>query len=1468
MKKTSFVLKQVALAACLILNLPEISAQAPDGSKQPTATASPLPPGYGNTVINFIRTREPNMPTSDNALVGSTTDIKAVAQHTQYFDGLGRQLQTVLKGVSSTGKDLVAPVVYDELGREQYKYLPYVPQTGNTSDGRFKANPFNDQQSFYQNNVVNPGMKNESVFYSQIAYEASPLNRVMNTYAAGNSWAKTGGDRPIRKQYMANAVNDSVRIWNISGNNAVTNAIYAPGQLYKNVTTDEMGNQVIEYENKDGYPVLKKVQLSDNPGTAHMGWLCTYYVYDELNNLRFVIPPLAVEKITDTWNFSLIAAGLCFQYRYDGKKRLTERKIPGAELIEMVYDIRDRLALFRDGNMKNDGRWLMTFYDGLNRPRETALYKSAATKDALQNTMNSPLADANTSYQVPGIKDLVVAVHDRNTYVATNAITLDNGFEAASEMEAYINPSLTGGTVNIPVSNPLPNIPQQDLTPLTYTFYDKYNFTGAHPVTTADFNKLQAGDNPYAEPDALPGNMTQGNITGTKVRILDTDQWLTTTFFYNDKGRSVQTVSDNIAGGKETLSTLYDFSGKVLSTFLRHTNPRSGATPQTNVLTMLSYDAAGRPVSVKKKINDDPALERIIAASDYDELGQLKTKALGVKANGQAIEQLTYEYNIRGWMKSINKDYLNGSSSLSHFGQELVYDFGFSNHTYNGNIAGVRWKGWNDPLVRAYGYSYDKTNRLTRGDFSQQNVAGGNWTKDKMDFTVEEIAYDANGNIMRMAQRGMDGIASPVMLDQLTYKYEDNSNKLLLVKDDSPVASQLGDFKDGNKNGNDYEYDLNGNLKKDLNKDISSIRYNHLNLPAVITSGKGDIIYQYDALGNKVQKIVTDKTTTPVQTITTSYIGSSLYQNDTLKFLGHEEGRVRLKYKTGNPPAYVYDYFVKDHLGNTRLVLTEENDISTYAATMEVPAAARENALFSNIDVTRVPKPVGYPAGSNNTKNESVARLNAKDGGKKIGPAIVLRVMAGDTVRIGAHAFYKSQGPNQKRPSDATPENMLADLIQAFGGNNISSAEHTAGAVNNQSLFNTNFYNHDYRRLKEKSPDENKADKPKAYLNFVLFDDQLKLVEDNSGLKQVKGEPDQLQTLAVNPMPVKKSGFLYVYTSNESAQDVFFDNVVVTQTTGKVIEETHYYPFGLTMAGISSNALKGKNYPENRMKYNGKELQNKEFSDGNGMEWYDYGARMYDVQLGRWNMIDPLSEMYQQYTPYNYVFNNPVGMIDPDGREVKSTHTDSLGKVLAVFNDGDLGVYKHDDATTADEVRTKRQETKSTDGGGTKMGTTEYWDEFIDPDTYEAKGRIMFGESWDKAIKDKHELAKSYGNLVVVGQRSKLNQPLDLKNDVNYAPHGIMTGKLLNGKYASARSAGNYLAGYNGREITMFGGYAGNISFDTYMRLAGALQQGHYNKWNAAMILLFKVEYGPAPWFGEMEYTGRMVKKGWQHSSK
>jgi RHS repeat-associated protein len=142
-----------------------------------------------------------------------------------------------------------------------------------------------------------------------------------------------------------------------------------------------------------------------------------------------------------------------------------------------------------------------------------------------------------------------------------------------------------------------------------------------------------------------------------------------------------------------------------------------------------------------------------------------------------------------------------------------------------------------------------------------------------------------------------------------------------------------------------------------------------------------------------------------------------------------------------------------------------------------------------------------------------------------------------------------------------------------------------------------------------------------------------------------------LASLATTGLALKKSGYLYIWVSNETPNwDVFFDNLSVTHYSGPLLEETHYYPFGLTMAGISSKALKPY-YAENKYRYNkGSELQDKDFTDGSGLELYDTHFRKLDPQLGRWWQIDPKIENDQESTsPYSSMANNPINYNDPNG---------------------------------------------------------------------------------------------------------------------------------------------------------------------------------------------------------------------------
>jgi hypothetical protein len=241
----------------------------------------------------------------------------------------------------------------------------------------------------------------------------------------------------------------------------------------------------------------------------------------------------------------------------------------------------------------------------------------------------------------------------------------------------------------------------------------------------------------------------------------------------------------------------------------------------------------------------------------------------------------------------------------------------------------------------------------------------------------------------------------------------------------------------------------------------------------------------------------------------------------------------------------------------------------------------------------------------------------------------------------------------------------------------------------------------------------------------------------------------------------------------------------------------------------------------------------------------------------------------QSWNLYTYVRNYPLLFIDPDGR---STHTDRDGYVVAVYDDGDLGVYQHDSAFFDLAKQASKSALADKGKGINRMGETENWDEFRDHDPrtgavldrVAAGARIMFGQSFDDDIQRLNEFAVANMNLRQIASNSRNGRTFDIKVNTTIAPFGPNTGKQLNGKYATAESAGNFLAGLNGATGTYKGAH---FSLETVMKLAGSLQQGKWSEWNAAKIILFGTAYGPSPWYGEIEYSGRRIAEGYAYGS-
>jgi RHS repeat-associated protein len=1307
----------ITLATTNISLIAQQNKPAAGVTQTPAAAAGAvpaLPAVYtSSTPISFVRERDAQgagltTVSAFNTAASGSQGYKEVSEATQYMDGLGRPLQTIKRnaGPAATPYDLVAPVKYDALGRVEYSYLTYAYTTG-TNDGAFKLTPYSDQSTFYQNTTLNPGIAGEQVYFGRTIFENSPLNRPQKTMAAGNSWA--GNDRGTSQEFLIAAAADGVKIWSVtsnaltySGGDVTTNipatinngtGTYQDGLLYKNITKDEAGNAVVEYKNKEGQVILKKVQTGTIPAdySGYINFLCTYYVYDEYNNLRFVMPPKAVEAIKSAWVLTTqIIDELCFRYEFDHRGRMIAKKVPGAGWTYMVYDQKDRLVFSQDANMRLSNQWMTTLYDPLSRPVSTGVINYSGNRDQLATYVAANTGSGSSStvaYTNPAINDLATGTRQTGTtsYTARNSITFSDGFESETNasFETILDAGATGTTSNVAViDNPLP--PSNNFIALTLTYYDQYVWT-SKVYSTTNNAQLDAGNNLHAE--TLPATasvMTRGIITGTKVRVLDDPSnlghgnLLESVTFYDAVGRNIQNISGNFKGGTDIVTSRYDFTGKAICLYQVHDNP-AAAQSITKIKTNTEYDHQGRVIEIWKTINDDPAIKALVSREQYNALGQLAKKELGNKRNtdnsysSTPLETLDYTYNIRGWLQSINKDFssnIGPNANTRKFGMELSYDWGYGTNQYNGNISGIKWRSVGDDEKRSYGFGYDATNSLLFGDFAQFDGSAYadngvvNYDMLMGDGINRSSAYDENGNIKAMKQWGLTVGASAV-IDELSYTYSyggsNLTNKLLNVYDlQNKPASVLGDFKTSTNHVQtktsstvDYTYDANGNLLKDLNKDLGTssadgIVYNILNLPSQITvqgGTKGTITYIYDAAGNKLEKLVNDKTPSPAQTKSTTYISAFVYENDKLQFFSHEEGRVRPEVVDGNT-KYNFDYMLKDHLGNVRMVLTDELDpASIYQAGMETDNRSFEVALFGDkVNSTEANKPAGFDSNGSNAK---VSVVNGMTDDGRVGPGVILKVMAGDKFKAYTQAWYQPSGTDNTL--NTTLGSIAANLISqlANGIGNVSA--HGATATN---LTSGNLLQPGMGDMVTQTNSQTVAGRPKAHLNWVVLDEeQFKAVSGNYGSAQVPVisgviEKQLLQSNSGNDIEVKKNGYLYVYVSNESKGNVYFDDIRVEHTRGPLMEETHYYPFGLTMAGISSNAIGKK---ENKYKFNGKELNSKEFNDGSSLEMYDFGSRMLDPQLGRWWTIDPLSDKMRRFSPYNYAFDNPLRFIDPDG---------------------------------------------------------------------------------------------------------------------------------------------------------------------------------------------------------------------------
>jgi RHS repeat-associated protein len=1255
--------------------------------------------------LNYVREHDIRVKGVTTWQAADALPIGQKQQTTTYMDGLGRTLQQVSRETatpangSSLWGDVVQFAEYDAMGRQPKQFLPY---TTTSQSGKYKTAPKTEQETYYT------AIYNETAAFSAIVFDNSPLNRIKNLKEPGTAWAASAGKSA---DYELNGIADNVQNFSvdyITGNPPLRLGVYDPNTLYKQVTADEKGKQVIEYTNKSGQLILRKVQLEDNPSAAHSGWICTYSIYDDFGQLRYQLQPEAVKYLdANGWSFAgtngqKVLNDLCFQYAYDEKGRTTWKKAPGAEPLRMLYDKRDRVVFMQDGNQaaKNPPEWTATLYDELDRPTITTLYRTTKSVTDLQTAINNAGNVTTTANVLHPTIDIVKNNRETNIsrYAAQNSIEFLDGFESVTndEFVAEIDP-LAGTNHTVTTTGMVDPIPVSELnnpsicTILKYQYYDTYAFTGVKGFDAAYDN---AAAYSTGDVNVLPIAATRRTInhpTGSKVRVLGTNTFLLTTAYYGEQGQLIQTTEENIKGGQDVTTLQYHFDGRLLSSHTKHTTAGTGYT-NFSILTKNEFDKIGRVTTVQKKYGTNDW--KAIASYAYDDVGRLKNKRLapGYTGTGKTeLESLAYSYNIHNNITGINKDYALKTSGKYEkwghfFGLYLGYDNRdgvFNGANLGGQVTGLLWNTQGDDAQRKYDYTYDNAGRLLTAVFNEKKTAGDAWSNSQMDFSVTgnggRIGYDLNGNLLSMLQKGvLPGGGAPVTVDDLQYAYASYSNKLLKVTDNSTLGAnngKQGDFKDGtNGTGDDYVYDANGNVVIDLNKGAKElanvpgahgIRYNHLDKPEEIRiAGKGTIKLVYDASGTKLQKLYTPEGSST--TTTTSYINGFVYNGDNLQYIHFEEGRIRVMQPIASSNGYdavaidgnltlpggkqgAYDYYIRDYQENVRMILTEETHLGSNQCTMETARAGQEEPFFgqsgagNEVASTRFAVNSIPGAGWQHADIGSHVSRLGNLAGKKTGPNSLLKVMAGDVVTATTQYYYKD--PVVNGTGNNLVNDVLTTLVQTITGSAATNSV-TKGAVSNISGDLTP--NIPFNSVVAPDAANPSGTAPKAYLTVLFFDERFRFVGEGSTSLRVQENPGNNASLTLPNIKAPKNGYCYVYVSNESNEPVYFDNLRVGHNRGRIIEENHYYSYGLKIAAISSQKLgnPAEGLLANQHLYNDKELI--EEAD---LGWYDYGFRMYDAQIGRFPQLDPLTDDYPYLTPYQYASNDPITNIDIDGLE-------------------------------------------------------------------------------------------------------------------------------------------------------------------------------------------------------------------------
>ena len=1128
-----------------------------------------------------------------------------------YYDGLGRPKQSVAIRAGGNREDLVTPILYDPLGRQPREFLP-LPLADNY--GTFNNNttivgqpgvlhnlvvyyenkfPADSPDGIIPNVEINP--------YSVKRFESSPLNRLLEQAAPGDPWRLDAGsdtDHTIKFEYATNLGTEVRRFYvtyPIPGSNETqlhlesSNFGNYPAQtLVKTVTKDENWQPsdgttgiTIEFSNKLGQVVLKRQRVFDperGSGPDYSYNVDTYYVYDDYGSLVFVISPEGGDKLVA--NNALIANpkpildNLCYQYRYDYRNRLVWKKIPGKGYETILYNPLNRPILTQDANMREEdpNKYLFTKYDGLGRVAYTGFYTAAIPRPAIEDSLQN---------RIPAS-------------IFENQRTASQGSVQIGDTQVFYSNS---------------SFPYDNLHVLTINYYDEYidHIPGSLPTVV---------NGQYTTEHISVGTTVQGLPTVGKVRVLGTDDWITSLTAYDSKGRPIYSDSKNeyLESRDIVKSNLHFFTGRVEETHTVHTK-----TGQTGVSLhdYFTYDHMGRLLTQEQQITGSPA--QLIAKNTYDELGQLTRKKVGgetavdgytdidnidvtfdgilthttsdcywpsrLKTRGKIIDDGGISFKVEG-TNNHTRVGLVKTYSPNTDNEDLDYGFYLRNvnNVYKVYIVN-NGSDQSTALVYAPGDTFKVERVGTQVKYYHNSTtafATVNYVGNK-ELLTGKVAFSCSGG--SISQLALYGPKIDKILQKVDYRYNirgwltdinnvGNQPEGLLELDDDLFHFRINY---NNLNGNPGNMPLfNGNIAQTLwrtsNADVKVRGY----------------AYTYDDLNRITQAQSYKGATLDVLASNTEYTldGVKFDKNGNILALKRWGADDNIVPTFGQWDDLTFEY----EIGGNKLLKVIENSPSFTHRDFGFKDGGNTHSDYSYDDNGNMVQDLNKGIYNITYNHLNLPEVIYFDDQSSI-PAI--------------HYVY-----------DATGVKLSKSVIEE----GTIKTEYAGGFIYNNAdtgQFKLQFFTH-----------------PEGYVKPVA-----NTYESVDGFDSVTGTGTQ-------------SSYSYVFQYKDhlgnvrlSYSDGNLDGAINPAT--EIIEENNYYPFGLQQKGYNTNVSPSGNALAQQWSFNGKE-----FSQDLQLNSYDFGARNYDPALGRWMNIDPHAENYFSISPYVSFANNPISFVDPTGRDI------------------------------------------------------------------------------------------------------------------------------------------------------------------------------------------------------------------------